>query len=142
MSPSFVGIVALAIAASAECAATEQLPSRTDVKFEVHGTGTPLRRELRVALRDEQTGAALSGVPVAFDVDMPSMPMVHRIPRATAEPTTNTGEYKAEVAFEMPGEWAAKILAGHPPQVITTRKFNVTESPSSSPRNHGMHHKH
>ncbi len=129
-------ILSLLLACFTDGATFGQGAAPPEVSFEAKPTGTPLQRDLLVRLRDPKSGAPVTGAAVAVDVDMPSMPMAHNVPRTQAAATSQPGEYAARVMLEMPGEWAAKILIGEPARAIATRKFMVTEQPAAQDHKH------
>ena len=56
---------------------------------------------------------------------MPSMPMMHKVPRAIAAPAGEPGRYKTRFTLEMAGEWAAQIEVKGPMRTKVVKKFNV-----------------
>jgi hypothetical protein len=84
----------------------------------------PLEREALLTVTNA-SGQPVSGVSIKINVDMPSMPMMHRVPTAIAEPAGESGRYKARFTVEMPGEWAAQIEISEPVRTKIVKKFNV-----------------
>lgn len=91
--------------------------------FSAKPTGKPMERKLSIVLKDG--GKPVVGAHVEVDVDMPSMPMMHHVPKTKAEPGGTPGEYSAIVAVEMPGEWAARIVVDKPRRTTAVHKFQV-----------------
>ena len=97
--------------------------SSMELNFQAQPTGRPLERKLLIVLKDG--GKPVTDAKVEVDVDMPSMPMMHRVPKAKAAPSGSPGEYSANVTLEMPGEWAARIVVDKPRQTTVVHKFRV-----------------
>lgn len=55
------------------------------------------------------------------------MPMAHHVPKVSAKPGAQPGSYVARIAFEMPGEWAAKVEVSKPIKAAAVRKFTVAK---------------
>lgn len=100
-------------------------PTALDLEFLAKPTGRPLEMDLVVILRDKAGGAPVSGARIEINVDMPSMPMMHRVPKTVAAPAAEPGHYAARVKLEMGGEWAARILVTEPARLNTVRKFQA-----------------
>lgn len=115
-----------------EVAAQPPSPRSVDVTFRANPTGKKLQRELVVTLRSKVDGKPLVDAIVHIDVDMPSMPMMHRVPQVQARPGEVPGEYRARVNLEMAGEWAARITVKSPLRLNVVRKFNVSGGADSS----------
>lgn len=96
------------------------------LEWQVLAGAKPLERELVVTLKDAK-GAPVEGVTVEIAVDMPSMPMMHRVPTVHAKPAGAAGRYAAKVEVEMPGEWAARITVSRPHRGSWVRKFQVAQ---------------
>ena len=47
----------------------------------------------------------VDGAEFSVSTDMPSMPGAHHMPPVAGEPTGEPGTYRAELDFDMPGEW-------------------------------------
>lgn len=100
-------------------------PMALRVELEAVATGqAPLERDLHLTLRT-QAGEPLRSARVQVTVDMPSMPMMHRLPTVTATPGREPGVYIARVKLEMPGEWAARIDVTQPARLSAVRRFTV-----------------
>lgn len=97
--------------------------SPMELTFQAQPTGTPLERRLLIILSDG--GKPVTDATVEVDVDMPSMPLMHRVPKARATPNETPGEYTAKVTLEMPGEWAARIVVDKPRRTTVVHKFWV-----------------
>ena len=98
-----------------------------EIVFKADRTGKDLERELILILKNKVDGRPVLDAKLEIDVDMPSMPMMHKIPKATAKPSDVPGEYRARVKLEMAGEWAAHITVNSPSRLRTVRKFYVSE---------------
>ena len=94
------------------------------LEWQVLSATKPLERELVVTLKDAR-GSPVEGAQVDIEVDMPSMPMMHRVPVARAKPTGAPGRYSAKVEMEMAGEWAAKVSVAAPYKASWVRKFRL-----------------
>lgn len=51
------------------------------------------------------SGDFVDGAEFSVSTDMPSMPGAHHMPHVTGMATGEPGVYKAELDFDMPGEW-------------------------------------
>ena len=51
------------------------------------------------------SGDPVDGAEFSVATDMPSMPGAHHMPHRSGEPTGEPGTYRAELDFDMPGEW-------------------------------------
>ena len=51
------------------------------------------------------SGKPVDGAEFSIATDMPGMPGAHHMPHMTGEPTGEPGTYRAELDFDMPGEW-------------------------------------
>lgn len=97
--------------------------SPMDVTFQAQPTGKPLERKLLIVLKDG--GKPVTDANIEVDINMPSMPMMHRVPKAKATPSGTPGEYSASVTLEMRGEWAARIVVDKPQRTTVVHKFQV-----------------
>ncbi len=70
-------------------------------------------------------GAPVNGVRIEIDVDIPSMPMMHKLPRATASPGDQPGTYHAKFMVEMAGRWTAKIEVWEPARASVVKRFEA-----------------
>ena len=87
-------------------------------------TGKRLEREALISVTNAQ-GQPVSDASIEVKVDMPSMPMMHAVPKATATPAGQPGQYKAKFTLEMAGEWAAQIEVTKPVRTKVVKKFNA-----------------
>lgn len=94
------------------------------VEWRLEKTGKPLEREAMLTVTNKQ-GQPVSGASIEVNVDMPSMPMMHKVPKAIAEPAGQPGLYKTRFTLEMAGEWAAHIEVRSPVRTKVVKKFNV-----------------
>lgn len=94
------------------------------IEWTLTGTKKPLEREALITVKD-QKGQPVSDAAIEVNVDMPSMPMMHAVPKAIAKPAGEPGRYKTNFTLEMPGEWAARIEVTKPVRVKVIKKFNV-----------------
>lgn len=83
-----------------------------------------LERTLTITIADSK-GVPVSGAVVDVTVDMPSMPMAHRVPRARAAAGPAAGSYVVRIAFEMRGEWAARVDVAEPTRLSVVRKVMI-----------------
>jgi hypothetical protein len=93
--------------------------------FEAEPTGKPLARRLVITLKDAQTGDPIQGAAIDVNVEMPSMPMLHRVPKTKAEATGTPGQYATTVTLEMAGEWAARVAIEKPSRATFIHRFSV-----------------
>lgn len=94
------------------------------VEWALEKTGKPLEREATLSVSDAK-GQPVSGASIEVNVDMPSMPMMHKVPKAIAAPSGQPGRYKARFTLEMAGEWAAQIEVKGPVRTKVIKKFNI-----------------
>ena len=94
------------------------------VEWTLEKTKKPLEREAMLTVTNAQ-GQPVSGAIIEVNVDMPSMPMMHKVPKAIAEPAGAPGRYKTRFTLEMAGEWAAQIEVKSPGRTKVIKKFNV-----------------
>lgn len=97
----------------------------TQTRLMVAATGQPLERRLIVVVTHGPENNPVSGAIVEVDVDMPSMPMMHRVPKVRAVPSADPGEYIATVTVEMAGEWAARVAVDRPKRQTFLHRFQV-----------------
>lgn len=93
------------------------------VEWTLTKTSKPLEREATITVT--QQGQPVSGASIEVNVDMPSMPMMHKVPKAIAEPAGEPGRYKTRFTLEMKGEWAAQVEVTKPVRTKVVKKFNV-----------------
>jgi hypothetical protein len=94
------------------------------VEWTLERTRKPLEREAVLTVTNAQ-GQPVSGATIEVNVDMPSMPMMHKVPKAIAEPAGEPGRYKTRFTLEMAGEWAAQIEVKGRVRTKVVKKFNV-----------------
>lgn len=104
--------------------ALAQAAGPLSVEWTLEKTSKPLEREAVLTVTNAQ-GQPVSGASIEVNVDMPSMPMMHKVPKAIAEPAAEPGRYKTRFALEMAGEWAAQIEVKGPMRTKVIKKFNV-----------------
>lgn len=104
--------------------AVAQVAAPLTVEWTLEKTKKALEREATLTVANAQ-GQPVSGATIEVNVDMPSMPMMHRVPKVTAEPAGEPGRYKARFTVEMVGEWAAHIEVKGPVSAKVIKKFNV-----------------
>ncbi len=104
--------------------ALAQAVAPLSVEWTLEKTAKPLEREAMLTVTDGQ-GQPVSGASIEVSVDMPSMPMMHKVPKAIAEPAGPPGRYRARFTLEMAGEWAAQIEVKGPVRTKIVKKFNV-----------------
>lgn len=94
------------------------------VEWTLEKTKKALEREATLTVANGQ-GQPVSGATIEVNVDMPSMPMMHKVPKVTAEPAGEPGRYKARFTVEMAGAWVAQIEVKRPVRAKVIKKFNV-----------------
>lgn len=117
------------------CTAAAQSSAGPAIAFEAHPTGAALERNLVITLTD--AGKPVSDATVEVTVDMPSMPMIHRVPKSRAVPTGKPGQYAAKVILEMAGEWAVRIVVDKPRRATFVEKF---QADADGHHQGGQHH--
>ena len=104
--------------------AMAQTAGPLSVEWTLEKTGKPLEREAVLTITNGQ-GQPVSGASIEVNVEMPSMPMIHRVPKAIAKPAGQPGRYMTRFTLEMAGEWAAQIEVKGPGRTKVIKKFNV-----------------
>jgi hypothetical protein len=104
--------------------AVAQSAGPLSVEWTLERTRKPLEREALLTVTNAQ-GQPVSGARIEVNVDMPSMPMMHKVPKAVAESAGEPGLYKTRFTLEMAGEWAAQIEVKGPVRTKVVKKFNV-----------------
>ena len=66
---------------------------------------TGLGYEFTFKVTKHGSGDPVDGAEFSVSTDMPSMPGAHHMPPVAGEPTGEPGTYRAELDFDMPGEW-------------------------------------
>ena len=94
------------------------------VEWTLAKTQKPLEREALITVTNAQ-GQPVSGASIEVNVDMPSMPMMHKVPKAVAEPAGEPGRYKTRFTLEMAGEWAAQLEVKNSVRTKVVKKFNI-----------------
>jgi len=94
------------------------------VEWTLEKTGKPFEREAWLTVINGR-GQPVSGAVVEVNVDMPSMPMMHKVPKAIADPAGEPGRYKTKFTVEMAGDWAAQIEVKGPVRAKVVKKFNI-----------------
>jgi hypothetical protein len=111
-----------------ENALVEEAPQQPGTKSILNWTLMPtnarLEKEAIIELKDAN-GTPVKDAEIEVGFDMPSMPMMHAIPNATARPTEREGQYKIHFKLDMAGVWIAKIHVKRPEVFRTTRRFAV-----------------
>jgi hypothetical protein len=97
-----------------------QKRSSITVDWRIAATGKPLEREATIT-----QGRRIENGEIEISVDMPSMPMMHRIPKIIARPTGEQVEYTARFTLEMAGDWAAQIDVNQPQRTRVIKRFKV-----------------
>jgi hypothetical protein len=104
--------------------AAEQNGDRLSLEWLLTKTGKPLEREALITAKDAD-GRPIVGARIEVSVNMPSMPMIHRVPTSVAEPAAEPGTYRTRFTLEMAGEWAAQIEMKQPQHDKIVKKFKV-----------------
>lgn len=110
--------------ALAALAAAQPATAPVSLDWTLIKTGKPLEREALITAKDAQ-GGPIAGARIEVSVDMPSMPMMHRIPTMVAQPGGDPGTYHARFTLEMAGDWAAQIEMKSPQRTRTVKRFSV-----------------
>ncbi len=119
-----VALVSLVSATWLTASALAQSAGPLSVEWTLAKTKKPLEREAIITVTNPQ-GQPVSGASIEVNVDMPSMPMMHKVPKAIAEPAGEPGRYKTRFTLEMAGEWAAHVEVTNPVRTKVVKKFNV-----------------
>ena len=117
-------LISCASASGLSSPARAQAIAPLSVEWALDKTGKPLEREATLSVTDAK-GQPVSGASIEVNVDMPSMPMMHKVPKTIAAPSGQPGRYKARFTVEMAGEWAAQIEVKGPVRTKVIKKFNV-----------------
>jgi hypothetical protein len=117
-------VAALAVIALAVSIVHAQQKRPIIVEWRVAATGKPLEREATITLIDAH-GKPIDNAQIEITVDMPSMPMMHRIPKIIARPASEQGQYTVRFTLEMAGEWAAQIEVMRPQRTRVIKRFKV-----------------
>ena len=99
----FLGIpAALLLAQSAVMAGDRMMVQHSKQST---GAESGLGYEYTFKVTRHGSGDPVDGAEFSVSTDMPSMPGAHHMPHVAGEPTGEPGTYKAELDFDMPGEW-------------------------------------
>ncbi len=81
----------------------------------------------------------VDGADFIISTDMPAMPGAHHMPHVKGEPTGESGIYKAEFDFDMPGEWNLILKFSKPQrdQVVISDKIEKKGGGHSDHSSHG-----
>jgi YtkA-like len=118
-------VISITLALSVSAVHAQQRPPIT-VDWRLATTGKPLEREATIRLSDVH-GKPIENGHIEITVDMPSMPMMHRIPKIVARPADEPGRYSARFTLEMAGEWVAQIEVKRPQRARLVEKFTVNQ---------------
>ena len=83
--------------------ATDRMMVRHSKQATTAATG--LGYEFTFKVTKHGSGDPVDGAEFSVSTDMPSMPGAHHMPPVAGEPTGEPGTYRAELDFDMPGEW-------------------------------------
>jgi hypothetical protein len=111
-------------ALSGASVAAEQNERASSLEWLLSRTTKPLEREALITAKDAE-GRPIVGARIEVSVEMPSMPMMHKVPVSVAEPTAEPGTYRTRFTLEMAGEWAAQIEMKQPHRVKIIKKFKA-----------------
>ena len=78
------------------------------------GAESSLGYEYTFKVTKHGSGDPVDGAEFSISTDMPSMPGAHHMPHVAGEPTGEPGTYKAELDFDMPGEWTLILRFSKP----------------------------
>jgi hypothetical protein len=118
--PMMVGALAVLAAGTAHAA------DRAQAAITCKPAGVSLAYNCTVKLTNARTGAPLEKAQLFVGADMPSMPLAHNVPPATAKATGAPGEYHALVVLEMHGDWALRLKIGGPVRDQLIEVFNFS----------------
>lgn len=119
-----VALQLFVLAGGLSATAFAQSAAPLSIEWTLAKTSKPLEREAVITVTNAQ-GQPVSDANIEVNVDMPSMPMMHAVPKATATPAGEPGRYKTKFTLEMAGEWAAQIEVTKPVRTKVVRKFNA-----------------
>jgi hypothetical protein len=100
----------LAVAAACAAPAPPSLAVEVACVPETH----VLRQLCTVTLTDRGTGRPVEGARLILTADMPSMPLVHNVPPATALAGGRPGTYHGTLQLEMAGRWVVTVRVTAP----------------------------
>jgi hypothetical protein len=123
----------LAVAAALAALAALTVPAeaqRLDAAVDCEPTGNHLEYHCEINLFEAQSSAPVEDAEFVVKAEMPSMPMAHNVPPATARALDEPGLYEAMFELEMTGEWALRLEISAPRRdiVVITRQFGTTEA--------------
>jgi hypothetical protein len=104
--------------------AAQQTQNNHPIDWSLAKTDKPLEREALITVKDPH-GQPVLGARIEVTVDMPSMPMMHKVPMVVAEPAAEPGTYQARFTLEMAGEWVAQIEMKQPQRAKIVKRFKV-----------------
>ncbi len=100
-------------------------PLSLDVRVSCVPDTRALRQRCTVTLTDRRTGRPVEGATVSLRADMPSMPLVHSVPPATASPGREPGSYSGTLDLEMTGRWVIAVRIAGPLHDQVTHTIDV-----------------
>ncbi|MBB4261360.1 FixH family protein [Bradyrhizobium sp. CIR3A] len=103
---------------------SDQAKAEMLVGWALSKSGMRFEYEALIRLKDSG-GTPVNGARIEIDIDMPSMPMMHKIPRVTAVPGQEPGVYHANFKVEMAGAWAARIEVDGSVRASVVKRFKV-----------------
>ena len=77
-----------------------------------------------ITLKGKKSGEPIPDAQFTVGADMPSMPGAHNVRPVAAEPTNETGRYRARLHLEMMGEWALRLDFTKPVRDRVVRKLH------------------
>ncbi len=114
-----IGAVLAMLLASGAAAAGERAAADMSCK----AAGKTFAYDCRIALRGRSSAAPLDDARILVRAGMPSMPMAHNVPSATAAPAGKPGHYEVRLELEMYGDWTLTLDIEGPVRDRLVRKL-------------------
>lgn len=91
------------------------------------GAENGLGYEYTFTVMKHGSGDLVDDADFSISTHMPSMPGAHHMPHVEGEPTGESGTYKAEIDFDMPGEWTLilRFKRPSPDQVVISDMIDM-----------------
>jgi hypothetical protein len=125
------------IAATAFSEAAYGQAVRTKADVTCKPASQVLLYDCTIKLMNARTSEPLNGVSLTVGADMPSMPMMHNVRPAKAEPGQQAGSYQARLHLEMHGDWALQLNLSGPvrDRIVTVLRFDPDHvAPAEMPK--------
>lgn len=138
MNRWLTGVVAALLAA---IVATPAAAQRMDAEIDCTPAGEDYVYQCTVHLTEGPERQPVEGAEFLIRADMPSMPMAHNVPPATAVPGDGTGVYEATLELEMHGTWALRLDISEPRRDVVVIVRDFDDGPDDG-HGHGHDHSH